>query len=97
MYAVITSVHVAEGQAEAALQNLKQQVVPMVQRAPGFVAGYWTHDHATNEGHSMVLFESEEHARNQLARIQQMAPDGPGPGVTWGIRAVTEVVVEAHK
>ena len=54
-------------QAEA---FLKEQIVPGMSRAPGFVAGYWANI-GGDRGTSMVVFESEEMARqvaDQLTR-----------------------------
>ena len=41
---------------------LKEHIVPALSQAPGFVAGYWTNIEG-NQGASMVVFESEEAAR----------------------------------
>ena len=46
-------------QAEA---FLKEHLVPRISQAPGFVAGYWTNIDG-GQGASMVVFESEEAAR----------------------------------
>jgi hypothetical protein len=40
MHAVVVKVTVNE--AEVALSVLRDQVVPRVSQAPGFVTGYWT-------------------------------------------------------
>jgi hypothetical protein len=39
MYAVVVSVAVQDG--ETATKYLREEVVPQVSQAPGFVAGYW--------------------------------------------------------
>ena len=57
--------------------------------SPGFVAGYWM-EPENGEGWSVVLFDSEEHAR-------AAAPEpgsSPGPGVT--IKHVQFAPVVAH-
>lgn len=41
-------------------------------QAPGFVAGYWTRKE--NNGLSMVIFESEDAAKQASERIQQNTP-----------------------
>jgi hypothetical protein len=97
MYAVVVRTNIDESQMEAGTKMLREQIVPMVRQSPGFVAGYWTRDKAAHKGYSMILFETEADARNQLASLERMAPDGPAPGVTWENKAVTEVVAEASK
>lgn len=47
-------------------------MVPRVTQAPGFVAGYWTRKE--NNGLSMVIFESEDAAKQASERIQQNTP-----------------------
>ena len=58
MHAVVVRVTIND--REAAESTLREQVVPQVSQAPGFVAGYWTRK--DNAGLSMVIFESEEAA-----------------------------------
>ena len=58
MHAVVARVTIAE--RESAESHLREQVVPGVSQAPGFVRGYWTYKDGT--GVAMVVFESEEAA-----------------------------------
>jgi hypothetical protein len=58
LHAVV--VRVTINNREAAQQNLRDQVVPRVSQAPGFVHGYWTWK--DNTGLAMVVFESEAEA-----------------------------------
>jgi hypothetical protein len=48
--------------APAAANPLVKDILPTVRSAPGFVAGYWL-EPAEGQGFSIVLFESEEQAR----------------------------------
>jgi hypothetical protein len=87
MHAVVVKVTISDmGPAEGAL---REQVVPRVSQAPGFVAGYWTRKDDT--GLSMILFESEEDANSASGRIRSMAPEG----VTIEDVEVREVVAHA--
>ena len=43
---------------------LKEQIVPTVSQAPGFVAGYWVN--LGEQGTSVVVFESEDAARQAV-------------------------------
>jgi len=57
---------------EGGRQFLRDQVIPRVSQAPGFVAAYWVRV-AEDRGASMLLFESEEAARavaDQIPRQQ---------------------------
>jgi heme-degrading monooxygenase HmoA len=89
MHAVVVRVTVND--REAATQQLREGVVPAVSQAPGFVAGYWTRKEGSDQGLSMILFESEEAANATAARIDSMAPDA----VTVGDVEVREVVANA--
>lgn len=87
MYAVVVTVTINE--REASERHLREQVVPGVSQAPGFVAGYWTRK--DNSGLSMVVFESEEAATVMSERVPSMVP----AEVTLENVEVREVVVHA--
>ena len=88
MHAVVTRVTVHD--REAATSHLREQVVPGVSQAPGFVAGYWTRgDDGT--GMAMVIFESEEAATNMSERVPSLLTDA----VTLEKVEVREVVAHA--
>ena len=59
MHAVVVKVTVNE--AKVALSVLRDQAVPRVSQAPGFVTGYWTR--RENGGLSMIVFDSEDAAK----------------------------------
>ena len=42
MHAVVIAVTIAAAQFESAVKVLKENIVPQVGKAPGFVKGYWT-------------------------------------------------------
>ena len=86
MHAVVLRVNI--GDPESSQEVLREQVVPQVAAAPGFVAGYWVRV-AENTGTSIVVFESEEAAG--AAREQIQLP----PGVTIERAEVGEVVAHA--
>lgn len=87
MHAVVVKVTINDpGAAESAL---REQVVPGVSQAPGFVAGYWTRK--DNGGLSMLIFESAEAASGMSDRITGMVPDA----VTLEGVEVREVVAHA--
>jgi hypothetical protein len=72
MHAVVVRVTIND--PDAALTALREQTVPAVSRAPGFVTGHWTRK--GNTGLSMVIFESEDAANGVSERIRANVPDG---------------------
>ena len=89
MHAVVVRVTVND--AETAQTGLQEQVVPRVQQLPGFVAGYWTR--SEGQGLSMVVFESEEQARQAADQVKGNMP--PGDAVTLDNVEVRGVVASA--
>ena len=91
MHAVI--VRVSIGDTEIADKGLREQVVPAISSAPGFVAGYWTRSDDGSNGLSMLVFESEDAARAAADRFRggTIVPET----VTVSRIEVREVVVNA--
>jgi hypothetical protein len=87
MHAVVVKVTLSD--PEGSMGPLREQVVPRVSQAPGFVAGYWTRKE--NTGLSMVVFESEDAANGASEQVPAMIPDG----VTLESIEVREVVAHA--
>jgi hypothetical protein len=88
MHAVVVSVTIDD--VDAASSFLRDQVVPQVKQAPGFVAGYWV-DVGQNRGRSVTVFETEENAQNAA----KMAGQAENQGVTFDSVEVGEVVANA--
>lgn len=87
MHAVVVRVSIDD--AEEATARLRDEVVPRVSQAPGFVAGYWTRK--DNTGLSMIIFDSEEAATNAEERVRANMP----AAVTLESTEVREVVANA--
>jgi hypothetical protein len=70
MHAVIVSVSI--NNPEAAVENLRSDIVPRVQQAPGFKTGYWYGDRQS-KGHATIIFESEDNAKGfvEMLRSQE--------------------------
>ena len=93
MHAVVAKVNIG-GDLETAQQGLRDQVIPRVSQAPGFVAGYWTRSDDGRDGLSMIVFDSEEGARRAAQMIQ--GPEAMRPEtVTVESVEVREVVGNA--
>lgn len=71
MHAVVVKVTIND--PEAAESALREQIVPRVSQAPGFVTGYWTRK--DNAGLSMLIFESEDAANSVSEQVRSMVPD----------------------
>jgi hypothetical protein len=54
-------------------------ILPRVRSAPGFVSGYWL-EPADGKGFSIVLFETEEQARESVPPAASW--DAPGVSIT---------------
>jgi hypothetical protein len=90
MHAIV--VRVSIGDHEVAQKALREQIVPRISSAPGFVAGYWTRSPDGSNGLSMLVFDSEENAR---AGVEQIG-SGPMPEtVTLEGTEIREVVANA--
>jgi hypothetical protein len=87
MHAVLVRVNIDD--EERSVKELREELVPQISQVPGFVAGYWTRK--DNSGVSLVVFESEEGARNASERVRDSAPTG----VTIQDVEVREVVANA--
>jgi hypothetical protein len=87
MHAVVVTVTISDH--EVAESHLREQIVPGVSQAPGFVAGYWTRK--DDSGVAMVVFESEDAAQAMSERVPSMVPDV----VTLQNIEVREVVAHA--
>jgi len=62
MHAVVDVWRRKQKQDEEQMRMLRERIVPSVRRNPGFVAGYWTRDHATGKDHTFIVFEGREGA-----------------------------------
>ena len=92
MHAVVVKVAVHEDE-ELGLKYLRENIVPGVSQAPGFVAGYWVRLEGGDEGDSVIVFESEDAARGAAERIREGVSSNPG--VTLKDVSVGEVVANA--
>jgi hypothetical protein len=87
MHAIVVRVNIDDSEADTV--QLREEVVPRVSQAPGFVAGYWTRK--DNTGLAMLVFESEEAATSAEERVRANMPDA----VTLESTEVREVVANA--
>ena len=88
MHAVVVNLTIHDPEAD--LRVLRNQVVPQVSQAPGFVAGYWTRK--SNAGLSMIVFDSEDAATAAAGDVRSAIPDAM---VTLESIEVREIVAHA--
>ena len=89
MNAVVVHASLPGGVNDERLAALRDEVVPMVSAAPGFVAGYWLEPDG-DDGLSIVVFDSEASAK---AAAPPVGTD-MGHGVT--IKSVEHRAVLGH-
>ena len=89
MHAVILSVTIHD--YDEATTYLRNEIVPRVKQAPGFVAGYWVSIPDGDQGRGTIVFESEDAAQAVASQITQ----APGDAVTLNSAEVGEVVESA--
>jgi hypothetical protein len=92
MFAVVVHVRIASGQVDASREALKNQIIPRVRQAPGFVKGYWTASADGASGDSMAVFKTKQDAEQMVAMVRNQPPP---PGVTIERVEVREVIAEA--
>jgi heme-degrading monooxygenase HmoA len=97
MHAVVVIVKIdPQGDREAALKDLKENVVPGVSRAPGFISGVWLAPDDTGKGLSIVTFDTEDNAKAAASRAQEMFDSGQTPpGVKLDSIGTREVAASA--
>ncbi len=90
MHAVATNVNVKD--ADTGTARLRDEIVPRVSAAPGFVAGWWVRL-PNGRGTSTMVFESESAAQD----VANMIRDRPAAddAVTIETMEVGEVVANA--
>lgn len=89
MHAVLVKVRIDPARHDEAMQGLRENVVPTVKGAPGFVKGTWFGD--TETGHAVVVFESDAQAQQMAATVTS----DPGDPVQVEDVQVFEVHAEA--
>ena len=87
MHAVVVNVTITD--PEGAIAELRDEVVPQVSQAPGFVAGYWVR-RPGNKGTAMIVFGTEEQAETAAEQVRMGRPS-----VTFDSVEVGEVVGHA--
>jgi len=82
MYVVFTAVEMLPGTTEdGAVKDLKDQLIPQIKQAPGFVKGEWFGD--DKHGHGFVVFETEDQAKQGLQEIgERLSWRSRSPGAT---------------
>ena len=77
---------------EQARNFLRQEGIPRLSQAPGFVTAHWVRL-SESSGTSMIIFESEEAAQAGAEQLKSNPP--PGNAVTVNSVEIGEVVEQA--
>ena len=72
---------------EQATTYLREQGIPRIKQAPGFVGAQWVRL-GENSGTSMLTFETEENAQSAVEQLRA----NPPPGLTIDSSEIGEVV-----
>ncbi|HEU5420238.1 MAG TPA: hypothetical protein VFV41_21290 [Streptosporangiaceae bacterium] len=89
MYATEVTVRIEQGREEEARQGLMERVLPEVKGTPGIIGGYWMAPEGA-VGHSVILWDTREHAEAVVAQLQKGSH--PTPPVTVEQVEVHEVI-----
>lgn len=95
MHALVSVWTMAEGRLPEQQQGLHEQIVPVVSKLPGFVAGYWNRDPVTGKAHGLIVFETEADARRLKEFIQGDTKRAAEAGLTYDSLAIVEVLASA--
>jgi hypothetical protein len=93
MHAVVVEVNASGADPDEALSGLRDEIVPRIKQAPGFQSGTWLRLNDDAKGLGLVLFDTEENAREAASRFG--VGESPQPGVTVERNEVREVAVTA--
>jgi hypothetical protein len=74
------------------IEELDPTIITMVRELPGYVAGFWSWDHATNVSYAFMIFEHEEQARVLESTVRGMAEKNAVPGTRIERVATAEIV-----
>ncbi len=93
MHGIVTTVDIESGRGEEVTKLLDEFTIPRAKSLEGFVRGVWLRSSDGSQGRSIILIDSEEHARAGAEVIRQGPP--PGAPVTLQSADVFEVIREA--
>ncbi len=70
MHALVVEVDIKPGRNAEAQEGLQSSVIPEVAAAEGFVKGTWLESADGSSGMGVVIYESEETAKNAASNVQ---------------------------
>jgi hypothetical protein len=76
MHAVVGVWDVGAGDWEQHQRALREEIMPRIREAPGFVAGYWMADRAAAKTHATIVWADEESARRFEGSVRRPAGQG---------------------
>jgi hypothetical protein len=78
MYVLVGHSEIDASRGDESVEFLTAQLLPGISQAPGFVSATFARSADGTAGHSMIVFDNEESARNLVATASDRLPaDGP--------------------
>jgi hypothetical protein len=94
MYAVIRQYEFDRGRGEEVDRKVREIFVPLLKKAPGFVAYYWL-DTGEGSGASLSVFQSKAGA-DESVRIAAQFVKEQLAGITFSSPRIVQGEVQAH-
>ena len=91
MHALLVHVELDPARDDAP-EFLRDRVIPMISQGAGFKSGIWVRSLDGTAGRSLILYESEDAAKDAADRAAQGVPGAPA---TFVSAEVLEVVAQA--
>jgi len=94
MHARVTHSKGDPAKFEEGVRTIKEKVIPMAKKQPGFKGGYWLFDRKNGKGIGVTLWESEQAMQSSDAAAKQLADQPPAGVQITGVERY-EVVAQA--
>ncbi|AWS40342.1 hypothetical protein [Streptosporangium sp. 'caverna'] len=76
---------------------LREEVIPLVTRQPGFLAGYWMHDPESGRSHTTAIFGDQESADVFKALVESGTRQAARVGLISTVLTSVEIVAHAGR
>jgi hypothetical protein len=96
LFAVVGKWKLDPAQADTQRAVLTGRIIPGVQQAPGFVAGYWSKPTATGDAHTFIVFDDVTAAEAFAETVRRNRHSREGHGVSSDELSVVELMASAQ-
>ncbi|GII31896.1 hypothetical protein [Planotetraspora mira] len=73
---------------------LREEIIPLVTRQPGFLTGYWMHDPESGRSHTTAVFDDLESADRFKALVESGTRQAARVGVVSTVLTTVDVVAD---